>query len=319
MPDEILERVYGQAALAKVADLAGTPPVVLSPKQLDTSLLGNTRVIFSSWGGPTLTAELLNSMPSLQLVLYGAGTPSLAGPDFWSHSIPLCTATAANAVPVVEYASSVILLSLKRFWEATASTRNGNWLKPTGMPGAYGSKVGLIGFGEIGRRLTAELSRRELDILVHDPYVPSAEIEAAGATAASLDVIFANCDVVSLHAPNVPANRGLVGYSLLSTMKAGATLVNSSRGALLVEPDLARVARERPDLWFVMDVVNPEPPVPGSELYTLPNVVLTPHLAGSEGPECRRMGQMMLDEFGRFLRGDALQHEYPRHRIGQIA
>ena len=308
---DILDLVYGQEALAWVQERTGAIPLVLHPDQFPTGL-EDVEVLFASWGAPTLSDDTIAAMPKLKLVLYGAGFPAFAPDTFWKHGIPLSTAKGANAIPVVEYAVSVIHLSLKQFWKMTAATRAGIWNKPKGLPGSYQTQVGLIGFGEIGRRIAEKLSHTDLKVVVHDPFLPDLE-------SMPLEELFASSDVVSLHAPNVPINQGLVGEGLLRSMKPGATLINTSRGALIREDDLALVARERPDLSFVLDVTHPEPPAPSSPLWSLPNVVLTPHLAGSEGRECRRMGQMMLDELDRFLSGQPLQHLYPFERIGHIA
>jgi phosphoglycerate dehydrogenase-like enzyme len=92
-------------------------------------------------------------------------------------------------------------------------------------------------------------------------------------------------------------------------MKRGASLINTARGALIREDDLVEVLAERPDLTAVLDVTEPEPPAPDSALRRLPNIVLTPHIAGAFNGECRRLGEMMVTELRRFLDGKALQHE----------
>jgi len=79
------------------------------------------------------------------------------------------------------------------------------------------------------------------------------------------------------------------------------------------------VLRERPDLWAVLDVTHPEPPEPGSPLYALPNVVLTPHIAGSLGRECRRMGHLFVDELRRYVAGEPLRYEITSDRAALMA
>jgi phosphoglycerate dehydrogenase-like enzyme len=131
--------------------------------------------------------------------------------------------------------------------------------------------------------------------------------------------LFETSDVVSLHAPNVPANRGLITEALLASLPEGGTFLNTARGALVDEAGMARVAAARPDLTFLLDVTDPEPPAPDSPLFRLSNVVLTPHIAGCEGAECRRMGGLMLDEYDRFVRGEPLLHRYPSERRAHLA
>jgi phosphoglycerate dehydrogenase-like enzyme len=97
-------------------------------------------------------------------------------------------------------------------------------------------------------------------------------------------------------------------------MKQGATFINTSRGAIVNERDLIGVLTERPDLFALLDVTWPEPPVAGSPFYDLPNVVLTPHLAGSLGNECHRMAQYMIEEADRVLANQPLLHSITREQ-----
>jgi phosphoglycerate dehydrogenase-like enzyme len=127
-----------------------------------------------------------------------------------------------------------------------------------------------------------------------------------------LPTMFSECDVVSLHAPLIPATTGMITGELLARMKPGATFINTGRGALVKEEEMCEVLRQRPDLQAVLDVTYPDPPEANSPLKTLPNVFLTPHIAGSLGPECRRMGRMMMEEFQRFLAGQPLIHAVSR-------
>jgi phosphoglycerate dehydrogenase-like enzyme len=122
-----------------------------------------------------------------------------------------------------------------------------------------------------------------------------------------LEDIFRRADVVSLHTPWLPETEGMITGQHFTLMKPNAAFINTARGAVVRESEMIAVLEQRPDLLAVLDVTYPEPPVPGSPLYTLPNVVLTPHIAGALGPETRRLGEMMLDELQRYLRGEPLR------------
>jgi phosphoglycerate dehydrogenase-like enzyme len=102
-------------------------------------------------------------------------------------------------------------------------------------------------------------------------------------------------------------------------MKSGASFINTARGAIVREPEMVAVLQARPDLFAVLDVFDPEPPEPGSPLYALPNVFLTPHIAGSIGRECWRMGEYMLAEVRRFLAGEPLQWRVTRQSAELMA
>jgi phosphoglycerate dehydrogenase-like enzyme len=212
------------------------------------------------------------------------------------------------------------LFSLKRGWHFAFSARRKKALPGRGqVPGAYGSTVGLVSLGMVGRLVRERLRPFDLRVAAYDPYVTSEEARVLGVDLMSLEDLFASSEVVSLHAPLLPETEGMILGSHLASMKWNAALINTSRGAVVREAEMVEVLEERPDLWAVLDVTNPEPPEPGSRLYNLPNVVLTPHIAGSLGSECRRMGRLVVDELRRFVAGVPLEYEITRERAALMA
>ena len=125
--------------------------------------------------------------------------------------------------------------------------------------------------------------------------------------------------MVSVHTPWLPATEKLIGEKLVRSMKPGATLVNTSRGAVIDEEALCAVLRERSDLTAVLDVTYPEPPAGDSPLRHLPNVILTPHIAGSTGPEVARMCWWMVEEAKRYLAGEPLRHKVDYDKLSTAA
>jgi phosphoglycerate dehydrogenase-like enzyme len=125
--------------------------------------------------------------------------------------------------------------------------------------------------------------------------------------------------VVSCHMPLTPQTAGTLRREHFAAMKRGATFINTARGALLNEAELAEVLKLRPDLFAILDVLEHEPPRPTCPLLHLPNVVLTPHIAGSLGPECRRLGRMMVDEIEAYLAGRPLRGEVFREQMAVLA
>jgi len=146
-------------------------------------------------------------------------------------------------------------------------------------------------------------------VLAYDPYVEQATLRSLGTRRASLEEIFSTCQVVSLHVPNLDETAGLITGSLIRSMPEGATLINTARGAVIRESEMVDVLRERQDLTAMLDVTWPEPPPADSPLWDLPNVIITPHIAGSMNAECGRMGEFMLDELRRYLAGEPLHYE----------
>src|SRR5208337_4229697 len=116
-------------------------------------------------------------------------------------------------------------------------------------------------------------------------------------------------DVVSLHTAHLAETEGMITGAHFLSMKPGASFINTARGEIVREQEMVEVAAERPDLQFILDVTSPEPPVQDSPLYALPNIFLTPHIAGSTGNECQRLGKCVVEELERYLHGDPLRWE----------
>ncbi len=171
----------------------------------------------------------------------------------------------------------------------------------------------------IGRRVRELLRALSVQVYAYDPYVDPAEAAALGVHLVSLEALFRECDVVSLHAPNIPETRRMLRGHHFNSMKPGACFINTARGALIDEAEMMEALQARTDLTAVLDVTYPEPPLADSLLYTLPNVVLTPHIAGSMDKECYRMADFMIEECERFLSGKPLLYRVTWERFQHMA
>jgi phosphoglycerate dehydrogenase-like enzyme len=302
--------VYAPDAAAEIARrvMVPAPPQTKATLRAHPKLLANVDVLFSGWGAPRIDAEFLAAAPRLKAIFYGAGAINgWCTPAVWARGIAVTTANDANAIPVAEYTLATTLFSLKHGWRL-AGDRGGPKrfeIRPE-VPGNYGAVVGLVGMGTIARLVVKMLAPFGVRVITHDPFLAPEEAVRLGVTSVGLADLFALADVVSLHAPELANTRGMVTGALLRSMRPGATFINTSRGALVREGDLAAVLRDRPDLQAVLDVTEQEPLPPSSPLIGLENLVLTPHIAGSQGRECQRMGQHMVDELDRYLAGRPL-------------
>jgi phosphoglycerate dehydrogenase-like enzyme len=304
--------IYGPEEQQDIAALVD----VIAPPQSSTDvlrrreLLADVDIIFSGWQGPVLDEAFFAAAPKLKAVFYGAGAMGyILTPAVWERDIVVTSALEANAVPVAEYALSTILFSLKHGWRLARMTRAlRSHPDRNQVPGCYGSTVGLVSLGAIARKLLELLKPFDLNVLVYDPFLAEKEAELLGVEQVSLAEVFERADVVSLHTPSFPETRGMITGEHITSMKQGATFINTARGELVREEEMIEVLSRRPDLQAVLDVTVTEPPELESPLYTLGNVVLTPHIAGSAGQECRRMGRCMVDELQRFLAGEPLKH-----------
>jgi phosphoglycerate dehydrogenase-like enzyme len=316
--------IYGpeeRAQLAELVDLMGPVPSAEKPVA-DDAALREVQILFGGWGSPAMDAAFLARTPKLEAVFYGAGSiRGITPTEFWDRNIPITSSYAANGYPVAEFTEAQIVMALKQVWQQVRAVQAvGKW-KRTPVLGAYHSTVGIISLGMIGRLLAKRLQTHDLTVLAYDPFLSQAQADALGlgVRMVPLGELFATSDVVSLHAPNLPATKGLVSRALLASLKHGATFINTARGAIVDEPALCEILAAREDLLAILDVTFPEPPAQGSPLYTLPNVVLSPHIAGSLGNECRRMGQIVVDECRRFVAGQPLQWRISREVAATMA
>ncbi|MBI1295977.1 glycerate dehydrogenase [bacterium] len=315
--------IYGPDERRDVAELVD----VIAPLQTvrsvadDPTVLADVEVILSGWGMPTMDEAFLVAAPNLKAVFYGAGSIKKIVTDaFWARQIPITSAYAANAVPVIEYALAQILLSLKRTWHYMFAIREQQQYIPrTPVPGAYGSTVGLISLGMIGSGVAEKLQQFDVHVIAYDPFIRPERAAELGVELCSLEELFHCADVVSLHAPWLDETVGMIQRDHFVAMKQDATFINTARGAIVREDEMIAVLQDRPDLWAILDVTYPEPPVPGSPLYTLPNVVLTPHIAGSLDNECRRMGRLAVEDLRKFVNGEGLTWAISREQAAIMA
>jgi phosphoglycerate dehydrogenase-like enzyme len=162
-----------------------------------------------------------------------------------------------------------------------------------------------VGASRIGRRVIRRLVTFGFQVLVSDPYLDAREAAVLGAQWTELDELCRRSSIVTLHAPDLPETRHLMDARRLALMERGTTLINTARGAL-VDTDALTAACAAGHLDAVLDVTDPEPLPPGHPLFALPNVMITPHVAGVQGSEMRRLGEFAIEELERYIRGEAL-------------
>jgi phosphoglycerate dehydrogenase-like enzyme len=300
-PDEMrdIQKHVDLVAPQQTADSIRAHPELLAPVE----------AIFSGWGCPKLDENLLNAAPRLRAVFYGAGSlQSVVTDTLWNRGIVITSAWAANAVPVSEYTMAMITLALKQVLPAIRRLRKERKSSYQPYAGAYGSVVGLISLGMIGKMVRERLRSLDVKVLAYDPMMTPEQAKSLDVEPVSLEDLFRRADVVSLHTPLLDETRGMITGAHFALLKPGATFINTARGGVVRGDEMIAVARRRPDLQFVLDVTDPtEPPPPDSPLYDLENVFLTPHIAGCVGSECHRMGRCMVEELERYVADQPLK------------
>ncbi|MGI6280440.1 MAG: hydroxyacid dehydrogenase [Acutalibacteraceae bacterium] len=274
----------------------------------------DTEFIFSTWGMANFSEEeIAEIFPALKCVFYAAGSVQYFARPFLNSGVKVFSAWAANAVPVAEYTVSQIILANSGFFKCSVINSREDYKKAKEefkkYRGNYGAEIGLLGAGMIGKLVINMLKAYELKVLVFDPFLPDDKASELGVEKTSLKEIFSRCEVVSNHLANNEQTRHILNRELFESMKPYATFLNTGRGAQVVEQDLISVLKKRPDLTAILDVTDPEPPLDDSELYLLPNCILTPHIAGSSGDEVQRMAKYMLEEFKSYTQNLPTKYE----------
>ncbi|MGZ9719637.1 hydroxyacid dehydrogenase [Rhizobium miluonense] len=318
LPEALIQR------LDTVGHVLDAAPMQRFDDERAAKLLAETEILITGWGAPTIDAAALALSPHLKLVVHAAGTvKGLLGDSLFDRGILVSHSAQANALPVAEFTLAAIIFAGKKvfqfrdFYVADRNRARTLTMQAEAI-GNYRRTVGIIGASRIGRRVIELLSPFDYRILLFDPMVGNAEAAKLGVEKAELDALMASADIVSLHAPSLPATRHMIDAHRLSLMKEGATFINTARGALVDEEALiATLKTGRIDA--IIDVTDPEIPVAASAFYDLPNVFLTPHIAGAVGLERTRLGEMAVDEAIRFIEGKPLLYEVRREDMAHMA
>ncbi|GAA1851534.1 hydroxyacid dehydrogenase [Myceligenerans crystallogenes] len=326
MSGETYRTQFGPVERARLGELAtlGEPVQVESlDEPAARERLPAVEVLLTSWGAHALTPEVLAAAPRLRAVIHCAGTVrSIMTEAAWARELLVTNAVDANAVPVAEFTFAAVIMAGKRapFLAARARAARAGW--SSGEFGELSNRdrtIGIVGFSRIGRRVVERLAGLETrEVLVFDPFADRDEVKAAGARLTGLDELLAASSITSLHAPALPSTRHMIGARELALMPDGATLINTARG-MIVDTAALEAECETGRLHAILDVTEPEPLNADSVLYDLPNVMITPHIAGSLGSETRRMTAAALDELERYASGEDPIAPVTRESMGTSA
>jgi len=262
-----------------------------------------------------ITATLLDRLPDLRVVaVHGAGVDQVDVEACTARGVLVTNAPGANADAVAELTIGLMLSLARRIPEAASRVRTERvWgeARHTGSE-LKGKTLGLIGLGQIGIRVGRIAAAFGMKVCAHDPALARTEIRARGARPVTLDALLGASDFVSLHAPLTAGTHHLIGRAALARMKRGAFLVNAARGPLVDETALALALHRGRLGGAALDVLEGEPPDPESPIFTAPNVVLTPHMAGSTGECLDAIARTAAEDIARVLGGKRARHPVNR-------
>lgn len=256
-------------------------------------------------GGTRFTAQVLNGLSgSLRLLCkFGVGVDNIDVGAAGRAGIAVANTPGQNAFAVAEHALTLMLCAARGLPALDADMRTGGWAGRMSDNTLIGKTVGLIGFGNIARKLAQMLSGFPVHLLAYDPYFDQAEAERLKVHPASLDEIAREADFISLHLPLNEQTRGIVNRSFLAAVKRGAVLVNTSRGPVVNEEDVMEALRLGNLGCYATDVYSAEPLPVDHPLRRMPGTVLSPHVASNTTEAFRAILNRCVDNILEFDEG----------------
>lgn len=279
--------------------------VAEAAKDADVILLSATKI----------TSGLIDRLPRLKLLArYGAGVDNIDLEYAREKGIAVCNAPTYSAYDVAEHAFSLLMAVNRKLVPYDGRIRSGHFGEGAAYP-AYrleNKVLGLVGFGRIARNVLRFSAGFRMKGIVYDPFVTKEEIASLGAGKADFETLTAQADYISLHAPLTARTENLFTREVFRRMKKTAVLINTSRGGLVHQADLADALRNRVIRGAGIDVYTEYPLPTGHPLTLLDNAVLTPHIAWDSVEGAAALHREVADEVGRFLRGEALLNRVNR-------
>jgi len=258
-----------------------------------------------------ITDGLLGHLPALRIVaVHGAGVDPVDVGACTRRGIWVTNTPGANANAVAELTLGLMLSLIRGIpHSAHGATVERSWDEARTLGGELrGRTLGVLGIGRIGTEVGRLGRAFGMHVIAYDPLLEAPAIVERGAEAVELAELFARADVLSLHAPGIDDTRHLIAEDSLRRMKPGALLVNCARGSLIDERALAAALGSGHLAGAALDVLEGEPPDPASPLYDAPNVIITPHMAGSTTECLRAIAETAAHDIARVLTGETPLH-----------
>jgi len=242
-------------------------------------------------GSERLQGPLLEKCNKLRIIARtGVGYDAIDMPATNRLGITVTITPGVNQESVAEQAFGLLLGFTRRIAVNAADIASGGWDRTLPIP-LRGKTIGLVGLGRIGQAMVPRAQAFGMKVIAYDPYLKESPF-GANVPMLSLDEVIKASDVLSLHVPITSETRHMIRQETIEAMKPGAILLNTSRGGLVKESDLISALKTGRIAGACLDVSDPEPPLPLSELRTLPNVVISPHLGGIDSKSMADMADL---------------------------
>lgn len=279
-------------------------------------IIKDADIAVTSWNCPSLSEKILSEAPDLKLLIHAAGSVKSIVTDYlWEKGVRVSSAAAALGRGVAETALGLTIISLKNIMNLSRLTSMGGWnSRNDTVRELYDVRIGVIGAGYAGRHFIKLLKDFDTEILLYDPTLSDKECKELGTIKSELNELMSSCDVISIHAPSIPSTRHMINEGNLSMMKDRAVLINTARGTVIDEKALVKELKNG-RISACIDVTDPEPPSELNELRIMPNVILTPHIAGAVTNGKKRIGDLVVSEISSYMNNGELEYEVFRNKL----
>jgi len=228
-----------------------------------------------------VTPELMDKAPHLRVVgRAGVGVDNINLDEATKRGILVMSTPGGSSVSVAEHTFALLLALVRQLPQFDASMRQGKWEKSSSGAEVRGKTLGLIGLGRIGSEVASRAEAFDMRVIAYDPFISEAAARELSVELVPLETLYAESDFISLHTAVSPQTQGMINAETIGKMKKGVRIVNAARGELINEADLAAALKSGQVAGAALDVFAEEPPK-NSPLVGLPNVIATPHVAGS--------------------------------------
>jgi phosphoglycerate dehydrogenase-like enzyme len=280
----------------------------------------DANIAITSWGCPRLDRDILQHAPDLELIVHAAGTvKGIVSDEVWRRKIRVSSCAYPLGIGVAETALEFTITALKNMWNLARNTREGKWAEGRDkVREVYGVTIGVIGAGRAGRHYIKLMKNFDVDILLYDPTVDEQQAQEMGVKKVELEELLTKSDVVSIHAPSIPETYHMINKETLALMKDNAILINTARGSLIDEGALVEELKKG-RLFACIDVTDPEPPAEDHPFRSLPNVILTPHIAGAVNNGLYRIGKYAVKEIQAYVKGEKMDGEVFENKLSILA
>ena len=309
-PTETHRTFFTNRAMTALNGLGEVVSGRFTREELRDSLRG-ADVLMCGWGVPVMDEDLLQNADRLKLVLYTGG--SVAGfmtEELVKRGITVCSGNRLYASSVAEGTIGYILLAQRRLPKIIRETEEQGWAAEYYTDGIRFKTVGLIGFGMVAKELAKMLRAFDCRVKIASDWFTEDMEEEYRAEKATMDEIFSTCDIVSLHESLTPETVHMIGRRQFGLMKQDALFVNTARGPIIVEEELAEAVRFG-HIRAVLDVYDREPLPMDSCLRGLENLILIPHRGGPTVDVREYVTLALIDDLKRFGNGEKPEHEIP--------